>query len=117
MVRLRVVHSLGILPCKITEKAECGEDDGHEPELRQGEEMRDEPVILSGETAGNIRGGVGVCWKECHPDEKRARNCDDGIFVPDVGDEGGLAQDSCKNSGIQSCSPNPVACDGAVLRR
>lgn len=84
MIRLRVVHALRVLPRVITQQTKNGEDDRHEVENRGSEDAGDGTVVLPREADGG--GRVAVGGEEDEPDDHRARDGDDGVLGPDVGD-------------------------------
>lgn len=103
VVCLWAVHSLGILPRKVTQKAEACQAGRLEPEDRVGKEPRDDSVVLSRDVEHGGNGSVG--GDEDVPDGHASGDCYDVVFGPVARRQSRLAQDRCQNGGVQSSTP------------
>lgn len=74
--------------------------------------MREDAGVLGGEVQQGGEGGVG--GEEEQPEEQGAGDGEDVVFGPDVGDEGGFAEDGGDGGGVDGGAPDPVAGELAV---
>ena len=112
VVRLGLVHALEVLPRNISHQTQAGHDDGHEVELRQRKDHRDDVLVFSGEANQGRQLAVG--GDEDQPEEKTADDGEEGPFRPDVGNKCRFAQSDDKDGGVETGTPGPVAGGGAV---
>ena len=113
VVGLGLVHALGVFPSEVAHQSKEWDDHRHEVEDWGGEEARYDACVFGGEAQFRCYGRVG--GDEAEPDHHAAWNGDECVFGPDVGDEGGLAEHSCKDSSVESSSPDPMAGYPAVI--
>ena len=84
MIGLWAIHALVVLPSEVTEQRKERKEDDHEVENRGGEHSRDNSVVLGAEI--EFRGDSAVDWNKCEPDDHGARDGEEGVFCPDIGD-------------------------------
>ena len=114
VVLLGEVHALGVLPGEVADQAHRGEDEAQGVEDRVAEHDGDDAVELVAEARADIRRRVAVRGDERQPDYKRARDRQDGVFRPHVGDERCFAEHDEEDGRVGRGAPHPVAGDFAV---
>lgn len=112
MVGLWPIHSLGVLPDKVSQQAHDGEVHRLEPKDRAGVQPGYYAVIF----LGNVHHGRNqtVDGDEDVPDNHAAGNSQHMILGPIVGDQSRFAQNSKQNRAVEGRPPHPMACDFAV---
>ena len=98
VVRLRAVHTLVVLPSEIAQQAETRQCDRHEVEDRRGEEAGHDAGVFGGEAELGRHRCVG--GDEDEPDDHRARDGEEGVFGPDIGDQSRFAEDCGQHGGV-----------------
>ena len=91
VVGLRSVHSFPVFPCKVAEKAEHWEKNGHEIKDWRCEHPGDDTVVLGREAELGCNSPIDR--DEGEPDYHAARNSQESVFSPDVGHQGSFAKD------------------------
>lgn len=112
VIRLRPVHSLGVLPYKITQQAHDGQDDGLKPKDGAGVQSRNHAKVLHGKVDLGCHNTVG--GDEDVPNSHAAGDGKYVVFGPVVGNKRRLAQHRQENSAIERGSPDPVTSNLAV---
>ena len=91
VIGLRAVHALVILPREVAKESKEREEDGHDIEDRGSKHARDDGVVF-GRKADFRRHGT-VDGDKGEPDDHRAGDGEEGIFGPDIRDQGRFAED------------------------
>lgn len=115
MITLREVHSLCVLPRKIPDQAQWGENNHHSPKSRIREQAFDNANILSGDV--DFRRNNSVDRHKDEPEGERAGDGEERVLCPDIGNETCFQEHSGEISGVRRGAPCPVACVSAVPLR
>ena len=107
MVRLWVIHALGVFPRKVAYQTNRRQGDDRKPEPRAGHDDRQCVDIFRAEV--QLGRDESVDGQEDEPDRNTAGDGDDGVFGPDVGDQGCLCEDCHETCCVHGGTPNPVA--------
>ena len=112
VVRLWVIHALGVFPRKVAYQTNRRQGDDRKPEPRAGHDDRQCVDIFRAEV--QLGRDESVYWQEDEPDRDTAGNGKDGVFSPDVGDQSSLREHCHKTCRVHGGTPYPVASNLAV---
>jgi len=99
VVRLRIIHSLGIFPRKVSNETQGRQNHyRHQPEIRIGQEDRKHVDVLRGKSQLGCDGGVD--GQENEPNGERSGYGEDSVFGPHIGDERCLAENGDESGGV-----------------
>ena len=91
VIGLRAVHTFVVLPGEVPKESEEREEDGHDIEDRGSKHTRDDGVVFS--RKADLRCHGTVDGDEGEPDDHRAGDGEEGVFGPDIRDQGRFAED------------------------
>jgi hypothetical protein len=109
MIRLWIVHALGVLPSKIADQTHRGEPDDRQPESWTGHDDRQSIDVFRADV--QLWRDESVYGQEDEPDGHATRNCNNGVFGPDVSDQGCFQKHRHETRSVHGSAPHPVASD------
>lgn len=112
VIGLRPVHSLGVLPRHIARQTQYRQGEHLQPKDGRCEQPGYETVILFREAQEGRHGTI--CGDEDEEERHGARDRNDVVLCPVVGDQPCLAQHREQDCAVHGRTPNPVACCPAV---
>ena len=99
VICLRAVHTLVVLPGEVAEESEEREEDGHDVEDRGSKHAGDDSVVFR--RKADFRRHGTVDGDEGEPDDHRAGDGEEGVFGPDIRDQGCFAEHHAQNRGVE----------------
>lgn len=112
MVRLWVVHALGVFPRKVADQTYGRQGDDRKPEPRATHDDRQCVDVFRAEV--QLGRDESVYWQEDEPDRDTTRDGKDSVFRPDVGDQGSLRKHCHETCRVHGSAPYPVASNLAI---
>jgi hypothetical protein len=114
MIRLWIVHALGVLPSEIAYQTHGGKSDDRQPESWTGHDDRQGIDVFRADV--QLGRDESVYGQEYEPDADATRDCNDGVFGPDVSDQSCLEKHRYETCRVHGSAPYPMASDLSVRK-